>query len=171
MEKITSRQINFEKLKDFDNFKNKVDSMLITHEIRINNNIEELSSIRSKYDRAIIDNMYVPGYVGPSCQYKNIGDFIINNITELSKIKTEREAMKSNFREMKTKNDSVMRTLLNLTESLVKRCNDYTNAQISEIKSLLYDKVDKINEKEREMQETLKKFEEEQKNNNIKERR
>ena len=72
--------------------------------------------------------------------------------------------MKKNFREMRTKTDSVMRTILNLTESLVKRCNDYTNAQISDIKSLIYDKVNAINDKEKEIQESISNFNKEQKN-------
>ena len=161
---ITSKQFSLEKITQLENFKNKTDSMLITHEIRINNNIEEIGSMRSKYDRALIDNLLVPGYIGPSCQYKNIGDFIIHNISEISKIKSEREVMKNNFKEMRTKTDSVMRTILNLTESLVKRCNDYTNAQISEIKSLIYDKVNSINDKEKEIQESISNFQKEQKN-------
>ena len=164
IDNITSKQFGMEKVTQLENFKNKTDSMLITHEIRINNNIEEIGSLRTKYDRALIDNLLVPGYIGPSCQYKNIGDFIIHNISEISKIKSEREVMKKNFREMRTKTDSVMRTILNLTESLVKRCNDYTNAQISDIKSLIYDKVNAINDKEKEIQESISNFNKEQKN-------
>ena len=164
IDNITSKQFGMEKVTQLENFKNKTDSMLITHEIRINNNIEEIGSLRTKYDRALIDNLLVPGYIGPSCQYKNIGDFIIHNISEISKIKSEREVMKNNFREMRTKTDSVMRTILNLTESLVKRCNDYTNAQISDIKSLIYDKVNAINDKEKEIQESISNFNKEQKN-------
>ena len=163
IDNITSKQFSMEKVTQLESFKNKTDSMLITHEIRINNNMEEISSLRTKYDRALIDNLLVPGYIGPSCQYKNIGDFIIRNISEISKIKSEREVMKNNFREMRTKTDSVMRTILNLTESLVKRCNDYTNAQISDIKSLIYDKVNAINDKEKEIQESISNFNKEQK--------
>ena len=164
IERITNRQMHLEKISQLEVFKNKVDSMLITHEIRINNSMEDLNSMRSKYDRAFIDNMLVPGFVGPSCQFKNIGDFIVNTIGEISKMKSEREVMKNSFKEMRTKSDSVMRTILNLTESLVKRCNDYTNAQISEIKRLLYEKIDEMTEKEKELKENMKQFEIEQKN-------
>ena len=151
IEKITNNNLSIEKVKVLETFKNKVDSMLITHEIRINNNMEEISSVRTRYDRALIENLLVPGYIGPSCQYKNIGEFIVYNIGELSKIKSERETFKSNIKEIKTKTDSVMKTILNLTESLVKRCNDYTNAQISEIKKMIYEKMMNIDSKEREM--------------------
>ena len=164
LENITSKQVSLEKINQLENFKNKVDSMLITHEIRINNNIEELGSIRTRYDKALIDNLLVPGYIGPSCQFKNIGEFIVHNISEISKVKSEREVMKNNFKEIRTKTDSVMRTILNLTESLVKRCNDYTNSQISEMKSLIFEKVNEMNIKERKIQESIINFEKEQKN-------
>ncbi len=167
IEKITNNNLSIEKVKVLETFKNKVDSMLITHEIRINNNMEEISSVRTRYDRALIENLLVPGYIGPSCQYKNIGEFIVYNIGELSKIKSERETFKSNIKEIKTKTDSVMKTILNLTESLVKRCNDYTNAQISEIKKMIYEKMMNIDSKERKMKEIIKNYQDEKKNINI----
>ena len=123
--------------------------MLITHEIRINNNIEEIGSIRMKYDKAFIDNMLVPGYIGPSCQFKTIGDFVTYIMSEISKIKSDKEVMKNIFNEMKVKTDSVTRTILNLTESLIKRCNDYTNVQVTNTKKFIYEKLENIDEKER----------------------
>ena len=54
IDNITSKQFGMEKVTQLENFKNKTDSMLITHEIRINNNIEEIGSLRTKYDRALI---------------------------------------------------------------------------------------------------------------------
>ena len=161
IDNLSNRRMYLEKLNEFDSFKNKVDSMLITHEIRVNNCIEELGSVRTKYDRALIENLLVPGYIGPSCQFKNIADFIVHNISEISRIKSEREIMKNSFKDMKGKNDSLMRTVLNLTESLVKRCNDYTNSQINEIKKLLYDKLDVTEKAEREIQEKINNLEKE----------
>lgn len=161
MHTVTSSQTNYDKIKDLETFKKKVDSVLITHEIRINNNIEELGSIRMKYDRALIDNLLVPGYIGPTSTYKSIGDYIIHNISDISKIKSEKDVMKSMIKDMKTKSDSLMKNILNLTDSLVKRSNDYTNVQISDLKNLIYDKVKLIEEKEQEIKEIIKKNDEE----------
>ena len=163
---VTSSQSNNDKIKDLETFKNKVDSMLITHEIRINNNIDEIGSIRMKYDKALIDNLLVPGYIGPTSKYKSIGDYIIHNISDIAKIKSEKDVMKSMFKDMKTKNDSLMKNILNLTESSVKRCNDYTNVQISDIKKLIYDKVKIIEEKEQEIKDIIKKNDEEKNSSN-----
>ena len=161
---VTTFQMNFDKFKELEFFKNKVDSMLITHEIRINNNNEEISSMRARYDRALMDNLLVPGYIGPSSTYKNIGDYIMHNIADIAKLKNDYDAMKNIFKDVKTKSDSSLKNMLNLTEALVKRCNDYTNAQIRDVKDLIYDKYQTLEEKEGEMKDIVKKYQEEQKN-------
>ena len=162
IESIITKNVNFEKISSLENFRNKVDSILITHEIRINNNIEEISSIKTKYDKALIDNLLVPGYVGPSCQFKNIGEYIIHNINEISKIKSDKEVIRNSFRDLRIKTDSSMRAILNLSESSVRRCNDYTDNRISDLKKLVYEKIDFMNTKEREIKLMIKNFEEEQ---------
>ena len=162
IESLITKNVNIEKIATLEKFRNKVDSILITHEIRINNNIEEISSIKTKYDKALIDNLLVPGYVGPSCQFKNLGEYIIYYITEVSKIKSDKELIRSAFKDLRIKTDSSMRTILNLNESSVRRCNDYTDNKISELKKLVYEKVDFMNTKEREIKQMIKDFEKEQ---------
>ena len=63
---ITSQKVKFDKISELESFKNKTDSMLITHEIRIKNNIDEIEKIKTKYDKIISDNLYVSGYIGNS---------------------------------------------------------------------------------------------------------
>ena len=162
IDNMASKNIDIEKLKQFDMFKNKADSMLLTHDIRISNNIEEISSIKAKYERVLMDNMLVPGFIGPSCQFKKIGDYIVNNISEVSKLKLERELTKSSLKDMKAKIDSIIKNVINLSETYAKRCNNYTNSQISEIKVLLSQKEQEKNLKEIEIQKSLEKIEKEQ---------
>ena len=162
IDSLINKNINIEKLSVLEQFKNKVDSILITHEIRINNNIQEINSIKSKYDKAIMENLMVPGYVGPSCQYKNLGEYIIYSLNEISKMKSEKEMIRNSFKELRIKTDSSMRTVLNLNESLVRRCNDYTDNRVSEFKKIIYEKTDYMNEKEREIKRIAEYFKVEQ---------
>ena len=160
---LINENFNLEKITSLEQFRNKADSILITHEIRINNNIEEISSIKTKYDKALIENLLVPGFVGPSCQFKNIGEFIIYYISEVSKIKSEKDMMRNSFKELRIKTDSSMRTVLNMNESLVRRCNDYTDSRFSDFKKLVNEKIDYVNTKEKEIKEIINIFKEEQK--------
>ena len=43
---MVSQKLNLEKIAELESFKNKLDSMIITHEVRIKNNIEEISRIK-----------------------------------------------------------------------------------------------------------------------------
>ena len=159
---IINQNVNLEKLATLEQFRNKVDSILITHEIRINNNIEEITHMKSKYDKAILDNLLVPGYVGPACQFRNIGEYILSSLGELSKMKSEREIMKNSFKELRIKTDSSMRTILNINESLVRRCNEYTDNRFFEFRRFINEKVEFIKEKEKEIKEIAAYFKEEQ---------
>ena len=47
---IVSQKVKIEKISELESFKNKVDSMLITHEVRIKNSIDEIEKIKTKYD-------------------------------------------------------------------------------------------------------------------------
>ena len=67
IEDYSSQKLDHQKIVELEIFKNKVDSMLITHEIRINNNIQDLAKFQAKYDEAIMNNLRVPGFIGLSC--------------------------------------------------------------------------------------------------------
>ena len=84
-------------------FKYKVELMLITHEIRINNNIQDLLKSQSKYDKIIIYNQLLPRYIGPSCQYRNLGEYLSHNICEMGNLKSENEKLKLESSSVKSK--------------------------------------------------------------------
>ncbi len=63
---IVSQKLKLEKIAELESFKNKVDGIIITHELRIKNNIEEISRIKLKYDKILSENLYVSGFIGNS---------------------------------------------------------------------------------------------------------
>ena len=70
IESIVSEKINVEKINTLESFKNKADGMLISHEIRINNHNKDIDYMKEKYDRAIEDNLLIPGLIGPKCLFQ-----------------------------------------------------------------------------------------------------
>ena len=67
---VVSQKIKCEKIAELETFKNKVDGMLITHEVRINTSLDEIEKMKTKYDKITSDNLLLPGFVGPSCQFQ-----------------------------------------------------------------------------------------------------
>ena len=57
--------IILEKLEDIESFKKKAETQLITHDLRINNTIKDLGDSKYKYDKIFIDNLTLPGFIGP----------------------------------------------------------------------------------------------------------
>jgi len=114
---ISSQVVNLDKIKEFDIFRNKIDNIIITHEIRINNNREDIQNMEFKYDREISENLKVPGFVGPSCKFKNIANYLAYNIDEVSKLKNENEFFKKENKDIKKKLDEIIKTVLNLVDN------------------------------------------------------
>ena len=79
IESIVSEKISVEKLNALESFKNKADGILISHELRINNHNKDITDMKSKYDRAIEDNLIVTGFIGPKCQFNNVKEYIMSN--------------------------------------------------------------------------------------------
>ena len=84
---LALQKIKLEKITELEIFKNKVDDMLITHEVRIKNSIEDIERMKTKYDKIVTDNLYVSGFIGNSCQFRNVSEYLSYNISEESKLK------------------------------------------------------------------------------------
>lgn len=146
LESIVANKVKLEQLKELDIFKKKTEDTLVTHEIRINNTIDEMNDMEFKYDKMFTDNFIVPGFVGQSCQFRNLSEYISYNISEVSKIKSEKDYIKKTCNELRTKVNDTVKTLLNLSESIVMRCNLYTDKKKEEFKLLLDEKFEPIEE-------------------------
>ena len=135
------------KIADFETFKNKVNDMMISHDIRINNNIRDISNLTSKYDKMFTENIFVPGFVGPSCQYKSLSDYISFNINEVSRLKVEKDEIKKEQKEYRAKMDHFMKQMLVLNESAVVRSREYTNGKQKDFEALIGTKLEPLNDK------------------------
>jgi len=135
------------KISELETFKNKVNDMLITHEIRINNNIKDISNFTTKYEKIISENIFVPGFVGPSCQYRTLSEYINFNINEVTKLRQEKDSVKKDQKESKAKMDNFMKQILLLNETVVAQSREYTNSKQKDYESMLEGKLQSFNEK------------------------
>ena len=155
---LVSQKLKIEKIGELETFKNKVDGMLITHEVRIKNTIDDIEKIKTKYDKIITDNLYVSGFIGNSCQFRNLSEYLSYNISEVSKIKLERDQFKRDIKELKNKIDGLMKNILTLNDNSVKLCNKYTDNKQEEISKLFNVTQTKLNQKSMEMRAVIVQF-------------
>ena len=146
------------KISELESFKNKVNDMLITHEIRINNNIKDISNFTTKYEKIISENIFVPGFVGPSCQYRTLSEYINFNINEVTKLRQEKDSVKKDQKEFKAKMDNFMKQMLLLNDSVVAQSREYTNSKHKDIEPMIEGKLQPFNDKIFKFYESSLKF-------------
>ena len=151
IEKIVSEKINVEKLNALESFKNKADGILISHEIRINNDNKDINHMKEKYDRAIEENLLIPGFIGPKCQFQNVKEYINSNNSDISRLKYEKEQLKLDTKEVKNRLDNLFKQMLSLVDTTFDRSREYTNTRITENKNYFENKVDAFNERANEL--------------------
>ena len=151
-------KLKLDKIADLEKFKNKVDDKLITHEIRIKTNLEEIRKFQLRYDKLISENLYVPGFIGTSCQFKTLSDYLYYNISEESKIKAERDQMQKNLKELRIGQEKIMKSMVSLNESTVQICNTYADGKNKVIKQILDHSLEQLNQKSVEMKAMIHQF-------------
>ena len=144
---ITSQNFYSEKITDLENFRKKTENMIITHEIRINNSIKEIKDINFKFGKEISENLNVSGFIGPSCKYKTIGNYLSTNIKESERIKTDIESNKKDNKEIKKKIEDIIKTVLNLVDRSNTKCIEYTNSKSKNIEEFINKKFEEFNDK------------------------
>ena len=148
---LVNQKLKLEKITELESFKNKVDGMLITHEVRIKNAVDEIQKIKIKYDKIVTDNLYVSGFIGNACQFRNLSEYLSYNISEVSKLKMEKEQYKKDIKDIKKQLDGTMKNMLTLNDNSVKLCNKYTDNKQEEFRRLLEVTQNELNQKSMEM--------------------
>ena len=150
-DQMIKEKVNIDKISELFTSSKKLNDMLISHEIRINNLLSENTKLNKSYNRILTDNLTVPGYIGASCQYKNLSEYIQNNINEMSKLKSQRENAKRTSEDIKSKLDNFMKNMLNLVDNTVTRCNQYSDNKYIYIENMLNNKLVEFSEKNMEL--------------------
>ena len=119
--------IILDKLNDIESFKKKAETQLITHDIRLNNTIKDLGDSKFKYDKIFIDNLTLPGFIGPQSQFKTLSDYIYNNIQIVTNLSTLKDQMKDDLDYLKSKYENMSNDITILVGTIIDRCNNYSD--------------------------------------------
>ena len=118
-----------EKIIEIESFKKKAESQLLSHDIQLNEAIKDISNLRFKYDKIFIDNLTLPGFIGPTSQYKNMSQFINYLIQELSSINYNKEQNKREMKEIKQKSENTIKEVLTIVKNSQNICNSYSDTK------------------------------------------
>ena len=151
IEKILSNKYYFEKLESLDQLSTKLNDGILAHEIRISKNISDINALRTKYDKIVLDNLLLPGQIGPSCQFKNLSQYLKNNIYDMTRMKADNETIKNIGNELKIRHETNTKNITDLINNSVTRSNQYTDSRLNDCIVVLENKLKEMNEKLMEM--------------------
>ena len=153
--KVISTQANMntqlDKLKDYEQFYNKTNEKLISHEIRLNNIRDDFSKAIQKYDKIYLDNLELPGYIGRCAKYKNCQFFFNDIIKEINTLNQFKEKNILDLKSYKDKLESIIKSFNILVDnnntSQIKYINTLNQKNISDCQGM----VDLLAERIREL--------------------
>ena len=155
IESITNQKIHFEKINNLELNKKEIEEKLTTHDIRINNTLNEIRKMKFNYDKVISDNLIIPAYIGPGSMYKSLGDFIINSVEEFKKFKEEKEKIIDANTELKSKIDLMSKNLTNFVEFNASRCIAHADSKEKDYQLKLEEKLREFSEKSNEINQHI----------------
>ena len=135
------------KIEILEKFINKAESMIISQNVRINKIFEEVEKIKSKYDNIFEKNFTVPGFIGHSCKYKNLSEYIIHNIKENGKKETFTDEVNREIMTLKQRTDNLQKLYYGIFDNIYDRNNNLIENKIEYIKTFFDKKFKDIEEK------------------------
>jgi hypothetical protein len=136
-----------QKIEILEKFINKAESMIISQNVRINKIFEEVEKIKSKYDNIFEKNFTVPGFIGHSCKYKNLSEYIIHNIKENGKKDTFTDEVNREIMTLKQRTDNLQKLYYGIFDNIYDRNNNLIENKIEYIKTFFDKKFKDIEEK------------------------
>ena len=129
-----------EKVKSYESFINKANDKLISQEIRLNNIKDDMNINFQKYDKIVLENLIVPGYIGKGAKYSNCKIFFSEIIKEMDKFNNYKEKNVLDLSSYKERLENIIKTFQfvvdNYNNSQIKyltKLNDQTNKNILNI--------------------------------------
>ena len=140
-----------DKFNTYEPFVLKTNDILTSHEVRINNLIDDFSKFTQKYDKIYLDNLELPGFIGRYAKFKNCQSFFADVIRELNKLNTYKEKNTIDLKNYKEKWEQSLksfRTIMdNKNEAQVKYINKLSENNMNDCKTM----IDSLNERVTEL--------------------
>ena len=171
IDSITEQKLSLDKITTIESELKKFNSNLKSQEKKLNDSIIEISYIRERSEKSLSDSLCVPGIIGKNCRFNSFNDYIINNMNEINKLKSEKDFNKKESKELKQKLDQGIKNLSNLVDTFINRSKLYTDGTKKALIDLIDTKVTELDAKNLELlaklckidtdiEQKMKKFEE-----------
>jgi hypothetical protein len=130
LELITVTKIDHEKVEELYRNKDKIKDQITENRARIFQNKKLIDGALYKYDRAIMDNLEVPGLIGVGCKYNTIRQFLEFANEELNTFKIFKNQQMKDTKVLKDKFDKFHTKIEISNKEVIQRCETIYNSKI-----------------------------------------
>ena len=151
IDSITEQKLSLDKIATIESELKKFNSNLKSQEKKLNDSIIEISYIRERSEKSLSDSLCVPGIIGKNCRFNSFNDYIINNMNEINKLKSEKDFNKKESKELKQKLEQGIKSLSNLVDTFINRSKLYTDGTKKALIDLIDTKITDLDAKNLEL--------------------
>ena len=151
IDSITEQKLSLDKITTIESELKKFNSNLKSQEKKLNDSIIEISYIRERSEKSLSDSLCVPGIIGKNCRFNSFNDYIINNMNEINKLKSEKDFNKKESKELKQKLEQGIKSLSNLVDTFINRSKLYTDGTKKALIDLIDTKITELDAKNLEL--------------------
>ena len=144
-------KIKMDKVDDLVIFKAKINDKLTSHEIKINDTIKDLSNAKYKYDRIILDNLKVPGYIGENCDFPNLKSYIISNRKDMTVFKKFSDQTNLDLSSYKNKLESLIKQFTSQITQFSTQQIEYSNQMKKQAMEYVDNSITNVEERIQEL--------------------
>ena len=142
LELITVTKIGHEKVEELYRNKDKIKDQITENTARIFQNKKLIDGALYKYDRAIMDNLEVPGLIGLGCKYNTIKQFLEFANGELITFKLFKNQQIQDLKVLKDKFDKFHTKIEISNKDVIQRCEVIYNNKIDLFKQEMEKKIE-----------------------------
>ena len=115
------------KISELLTFKKKAENELISQKIHLDSSIKDLSNSIYKHDKIILENLNVPGQIGTGAKYKNLSEYLSQNIKSMKNILNDQKFMQDKLKEHEKYIDNKSHQLKILIDEVILQNKNYTD--------------------------------------------
>ena len=134
----------------------KMNELLTSHDLRINNLIKDLSNACFKYDKIFLNNLMLPGKIGDFCKYKNLREYLEYTFNQFLQFDNYNKKQGIVLKEFKDKIEHLDNDLSRQINALKQTNFDFMNLKIDELKTFQNQKITELKD---DIQKTKIEFE------------
>ena len=146
-ENLYTFKYKMDKVEELSLFQKKANDLLTTHEIKLSNNEKEINNVNVKFSKIVEKNLTIPAFIGEHCKYKNLREYLNNNIKEMGSLNLFKSKTEIDLKTYKEKIEQSLETFSYQLKTIENKNSIFSRDLKKEIDEKIENNLNLINQK------------------------